>query len=89
MLWKIYLMQSKVRKPQRSLIDMNMVQNAKIDVPILPAICLAILPLCLAQLTENYSAYHTTHASYWNGGAFITWRTPPYLETSAVTEQLL
>jgi hypothetical protein len=36
MLWKIDLMQSKVRKPQRSLRDMNMVQNARIDVPILP-----------------------------------------------------
>jgi hypothetical protein len=36
MLWMINLMQSKVRKPQRSLRDMNMVQNARIDVPILP-----------------------------------------------------
>jgi hypothetical protein len=38
-----------------------MIQNARIDVPILPAICPAILPLCLAQLTENYSAYHTNY----------------------------
>jgi hypothetical protein len=36
MLGEINLMLFKVRKPQRSLRDMNMVPNARIDVPILP-----------------------------------------------------